>query len=254
LRRGITAGTRRLRASVVTSLLNMNNRYPTPHAVSPIMLQRWHEISFFHWSCAPALLQDRLPPELEVDTFDGKAWISLTPFLLTGLRPPLVPHSLGMNFPEMNLRTYVNGPAGSAIWFFSLDAAKSLPVAGARMSFGLPCFWSDIKVEIGESEDFYFSNRGGRARARIRIAKEERIVEQSDLDIFLTARFRLYSTRRGRLVTTEVEHAPSELNRLRILEFEENVRRTMGVEFPGSDFVCHHSHGADTKIGVPHVV
>jgi uncharacterized protein YqjF (DUF2071 family) len=230
----------------------MHNRHP--RVVSPIMLQRWHEISFFHWSCDPALLQDRLPAGLEVDTFGGKAWISLTPFLLTGLRPPLVPHSLGMKFPEMNLRTYVNGPAGSAIWFFSLDAAKFLPVAGAWMSFGLPYFWSDMQVEIGETENFYFSDRGGRARTRIRIEKEQRIMEQSDLDTFLTARFRLYSMRRGQLVTAEVEHAPWELNRLRVLEFEENVRRTMSVEFSSNDFVCHHSHGVDTKIGAPHVV
>src|SRR5215813_1548775 len=131
--------------------------------VSPIMLQRWHEISFFHWSCGPALVQHRLPACLEVDTFDGKAWISLTPFLLSGLRPSFVPRSLGMEFPEMNLRTYVNGPAGSGIWFFSLDAAKFLAVAGARIAFGLPYFWSDMHVEIREKENFYFSNRGGRA-------------------------------------------------------------------------------------------
>jgi uncharacterized protein len=218
------------------------------------MLQRWHEISFFHWSCEPGLLQHRLPAGLEIDTFDGKAWISLTPFLLSGLRPPLVPHFLGMEFPEMNLRSYVNGPAGSAIWFFSLDAAKFLAVAGARITFGLPYFWSDMCVEIGDNENFYFSNRGGRAKARIRIAKEESITEQSDLDIFLTARFRLYSTYRGRLVTAEVEHQPWQLNRLRVLEFEENVRRTMGVEFPGDDFLCHHSPGVESRIGVPHGV
>jgi uncharacterized protein YqjF (DUF2071 family) len=218
------------------------------------MLQRWHEISFFHWSCDPVLLQHRLPAGLEVDTFNGKAWISLTPFLLTGLRPPLVPHSLGMVFPEMNLRTYVNGPAGSAIWFFSLDAANLLAVAGARTTFGLPYFWSDMNVEIGERENFYFSSRGGRAKARIRIAKGEGIAEPSDLDIFLTARFRLYSTYRGRLVTAQVQHQPWELNRVRVLEFEENVRRTMRVEFPSDDFLCHHSAGIDSKIGMPHRV
>lgn len=221
-------------------------------AVSPLMLQRWHEISFFHWSCDPALLQRRLPAGLDVDTFEGRAWIGLTPFLLCGLRPPFVPHSLGMRFPEMNLRTYVRGPAGPGIWFFSLDAAKFLPVAGARITFGLQYFWSDMQVEIGKTENFYFNNRGGRALARIRIAKGERIPEQSDLDMFLTARFRLYSTRRGRLVAAEVQHPPWELNALRVLEFEETVRRTMGVEFASNDFLCHHSCGVDTKIGAPH--
>jgi uncharacterized protein YqjF (DUF2071 family) len=215
------------------------------------MLQRWHEISFFHWSCRPAVLQSRLPHGLTIDTFDEKAWISLTPFLLTGLRPPLIPHALGLVFPEMNLRTYVLGPQGPGIWFLSLDAASFAAVVGARSTYGLPYYWADMQVDIGDRENLYFSNRAGRARARIRIAKEERISEQTRLDVFLTARFRLYSTFRGRLITAAVSHAPWELNRVRLIEFEESVRRAMGVEFPSEDFLAHHSGGVDTKIGRP---
>jgi uncharacterized protein len=219
-----------------------------------VMLQRWHEISFFHWSCEPSVLQNRIPSSLQIDTFDGKAWISLTPFLLTGLRPPLLPRTLGMDFPEMNLRTYVIGPKGPAIWFFSLDARRLSAVIGARATTGLPYFWADMQVDIGERENSYFSNRGGRAKARIRIAKEEWITQQSPLDVFLTARFRLYSLWRRRLITIEVEHPPWILNRVRVLEFEETVRRTMAVEFPSPDFLAHHSRGVDTKIGTPLLV
>src|SRR6266480_1993412 len=150
------------------------------------MLQRWHEIAFLHWSCDPALLRSRLPRQLQADTFEGKAWISLTPFLLTGLRPPLFPRALGSVFPETNLRTYVIGPSGPGIWFFSLDAAKLFAVVGARATFGLPYFWADMHVDIGSTQNFYFSNKGGRARTRIRIGKETEIVQQAPLDIFLT--------------------------------------------------------------------
>ena len=228
----------------------MGNRYPSPPVVVPVMLQRWHEISFFHWSCDPAPLQSRLPPGLQLDTFDAKGWISLTPFLLTGLRPPLFPHVAGLVFPEMNLRTYVVGPNGPGIWFFSLDAASLLAVLGARATYGLPYYWADMQVDIGQSENLYFSNRGGRAKARIRIAKEAGILEQSDLDVFLTARFRLYSIFRARLVTAAVAHVPWQLNRVSILELEENVRAVMGVQFPNHDFLAHHSGGVDTKIAL----
>jgi uncharacterized protein len=216
-----------------------------------VMHQRWHEIAFFHWSCEPALLKPRIPKGLQLDTYNGKAWISLTPFFLNGLRPPMFPQPLALEFPETNLRTYVIGPEGPAIWFFSLDAGKLLPVAGARMTFGLPYFWADMHVDIGAAENFYFSNRGGRAKTRIRIAKEARITEQSALDVFLTARFRLYSMAHGQLLTAEVQHPPWQLHRARILEFEEDVRKAMGVEFPGVDFLAHHSPGVDTKIGFP---
>src|SRR5215467_14146611 len=122
--------------------------------VVPIMLQRWHEIAFFHWSCEPSVVQKRLPPKLSVDTIDGKAWISLTPFLLSGLRLPHCPRALGLTFPEMNLRTYVVGPSGPGIWFFSLDAASLFAVLGARTTFGLPYFWAKMVVRINPSENF----------------------------------------------------------------------------------------------------
>src|SRR5437867_10616321 len=198
----------------------------------PVMLQRWHEISFVHWSCDPALLQLRLPRGLQLDDFDGKGWIGLTPFLLVGLRPVLVPRVLGMSFPETNLRTYVRGPNGPGIWFFSLDAARLTAVAGARATYGLPYYWSDMEVRITGGEVHYFSNRGGRAKVRIRIAKENPIRQRSVLETFLTERYRLYSTLRSRLISAEVRHPPWELNRARALEFEETLRRAAGLEFP----------------------
>lgn len=232
----------------------MGNNYPAPPIVCPVMLQRWHEISFFHWSCDPALLQPRLPPGLRIDTYDDKAWIGLTPFLLTALRPPRFPQAFGLTFPEMNLRTYAVGPDGPGVWFFSLDAARIVAVLGGRASYGLPYYWSDMRVDIAANENFYFSSRGGAAKAKIRIAKEVAITEQSSLEIFLTARFRLYSTLRKRLITAEVSHAPWELNRVRTIHFEESIRQAMRLDFPSQDFLAYHSRGVDTKIGRPRFV
>jgi uncharacterized protein YqjF (DUF2071 family) len=222
--------------------------------IVPVMLQRWHEISLFHWSCDPSLLQPRLPAGLAIDTFEGKAWVTLTPFLLKGLRPPLFPPALSLDFPEMNLRTYVVGASGPGIWFFSLDAARLSAVVGARATFGLPYFWSEMFVEIGPTENLYLSNRSRRATAIIRVAKEAQILKQSELDVFLTARYRFYSGYCGQLITARVEHPSWELNRVRILQLEETVRRTMKVEFPGDDFLAHHSVGVDARIGVPRLV
>jgi hypothetical protein len=152
----------------------------------------------------------------------------------------------------MNLRTYVVGPQGPGIWFFSLDAASLFAVVGAWATYGLPYFSARMAVDIAETENSYWSRRASGANATIRIAKEARIAEQSPLDVFLTARFRLYSIYARRLITAEVAHPPWELNHVRILEFEETVRRVMGVEFPGDQFLAHHSHGVDTKIGSPY--
>jgi uncharacterized protein YqjF (DUF2071 family) len=151
----------------------------------------------------------------------------------------------------MNLRTYVLGPCGPGIWFFSLDAAQLIAVAGARASYGLPYYWAQMRVVLEKTHNSYFSSRGGRATATIDIEKDGPVLQQSPLDVFLTARFRLYSTLAGRLITCVVEHPPWELRHVRITRFAESVRRTMKVEFPGSDFLSHYSRGVDTRIGRP---
>jgi uncharacterized protein YqjF (DUF2071 family) len=220
----------------------------------PVMLQGWHEISFFHWSCDPGAIQPRLPADLEVDTFDGKAWISITPFLLTALRPPLFPTVLSQTFPETNFRTYVRGRAGAGIWFFSLDASRLNAVVAARLTYGLPYFWATMQVNSNKDEVSYFSDRAGRARARIRIAKKGPLEKPTTLDMFLTERYRLYSTLGSRLVTARVSHRPWRLHRLEILDFEETLRRTKSLESTSGDFLSHYSPGVDTKIGPPYPV
>ncbi len=216
-----------------------------------VMLQRWHEISFLHWSCEARHIASRLPAGLAPDLFEGKAWISMTPFLLKGLRPPLVPKWAGMDFPETNLRTYVVGPKGPGIWFFSLDAARLSAVLGARATYGLPYFQAKMQVGIGEAENTYTSRRSGGVYTRIRIAKGAAIETQSPLDVFLTARLRLYSFWANRLTTAEVEHPPWRLRHARVLQLEENLRAAMGVDFPEGDFLVHQSSGIDTRIGCP---
>ena len=103
-----------------------------PRVRRPVMFQNWCSLSFLHWRCDARALQARLPTGLELDTFQQSGWIGLTPFRLTGLRPPGLPPLPWLStFPETNLRTYVRGPAGPGIWFYSLEAASALAVLGA---------------------------------------------------------------------------------------------------------------------------
>src|SRR6186997_1796079 len=79
-----------------------------PEQVSqPLMVHRWDSLTFIHWPFAPADVARRLPEGLEVDTFDGTAWIGLIPFRLT-VRPPHGPSlPWASTFLETNVRTYV---------------------------------------------------------------------------------------------------------------------------------------------------
>ena len=57
-----------------------------PRRIRPgTMVQRWDDLAFISWSYAAADVARLLPPGLEVDTFDGVAWVSVVPFRPTGM-------------------------------------------------------------------------------------------------------------------------------------------------------------------------
>jgi uncharacterized protein YqjF (DUF2071 family) len=58
-----------------------------------LMGQTWSTLLFSHWPVALGQLRAVVPPQLSIDSFEGRAWLGVTPFLVSGLRlhgtPPL---------------------------------------------------------------------------------------------------------------------------------------------------------------------
>src|SRR5688500_16938127 len=74
-----------------------------------VMDQNWDHLVFLHWPIDPAIVRPLIPPQLEIDTFDGQAWIGITPFAVTHLRILSLPEVPGLDhFVELNVRTYVH--------------------------------------------------------------------------------------------------------------------------------------------------
>jgi hypothetical protein len=217
------------------------------------MFQSWTSLTFLHWRYPPEQIRRLLPKELALDTFDGSAWVGLTPFLLKGLRPPFVPVLPWISqFPEMNVRTYVRGPDGEpGVWFFTLEADRLAAVAGARLAYRLPYRWAAMQVRPGNETVEYASSRKwpfGPGDARICVEIGEAI-EPAELDKFLTARFRLYTMFFGRLGFAQIEHEPWPLRTGRILRLVQNVVEASGVPQPCGDAMLLYSPGVDVRVG-----
>src|SRR5437868_2527421 len=99
-----------------------------------VMFHRWEALLFLHWHLPPPRIQQTLPDGLTVDTFEGNAYLGITPFFMRKVRPVGVPPLPWFSdFQELNTRTYVfdrNGVPG--VWFYSLDCNQPLAVIGAR--------------------------------------------------------------------------------------------------------------------------
>src|SRR5437764_13772070 len=84
--------------------------------------QSWVDTAFIHWPVDADELRRLVPDSVEIETFDGSAWLGVTPMLLTGLRLRGLPALPGVStFPELNVRTYATLRATPRLWVFSLD-------------------------------------------------------------------------------------------------------------------------------------
>ena len=73
------------------------------------MRQNWDNLLLMHWPVEPRVLRPLIPDGLEIDTFDGKAWIGITPFAVTHVRVLTLPPLPGLDsFIEVNARPYVH--------------------------------------------------------------------------------------------------------------------------------------------------
>src|SRR5881296_4376481 len=108
---------------------------------SPVMYQNWGNLLFLHWPIDPTSIRPLIPEELEIDTSDGKAWLGITPFAMTGVRFVALPPVPGLeSFLELNVRTYVHFKGMPGIWFFSLDASKLIRFWPPGSSLRCPTF------------------------------------------------------------------------------------------------------------------
>jgi uncharacterized protein len=227
-----------------------------PHRIRfALMRQTWRDLSFLHWPYDPVLVRPLVPRELELDLHGGAAWIGLVPFSITGLTLPRAPAIPWLShFPETNVRTYVADRSDRrGVWFFSLDAARLAAVLGARAAYALPYFWARMSVEPGPQSVRYVSERiaGPPAAADIEIRRGAAIPSPSPFEVFLTARFRLFAKRAGRIVRADIEHAPWPLHRAEVVGLRESLIRAAGLPDPSGAPFAHFAPRLDVRVAAP---
>ena len=134
---------------------------PLPLPSTPwVMRQKWHDLLFMHWRIPPATLRPLLPRRLELDEFEGSAWLGIVPFRMTGVRSAWDSRNPGP-FGVSGIKCpHIRDTGGKpGVWFFSLDAASSIAVAAARAWFHLPYFRARMSLEIAGNEVRYQSHR-----------------------------------------------------------------------------------------------
>lgn len=200
----------------VAELLGRADHRPWPLPRAPwAMRQSWHDLLFAHARVDAELVRAALPPQLDVDTFDGEAWLGVVPFRMSGVRPRcLPPIPTASAFPELNLRTYVRHRGAPGVWFFTLEASSALAVRGARRAFHLPYHLARMRCEAHGESLRYESERIHRGAAPAELAAEYGPIgnvfhaRERTLEHWLTERYCLFASRGRAVLRADVHHAP----------------------------------------------
>lgn len=226
-------------------------RYPdgmTDSGSAPWALRMaWHDLCFMHWPVEASVIQATLPRGLELDTWDGSAWLGVVPFRMAGVAPRFAPDVPGVSaFPELNLRTYVRAGGVQGVWFYSLDAAQPLAVRLARAAFHLPYFdarmWTSTEAGVTRYASVR-THRGapaGRLAAAYRPAGEVFTARPGTLEDWLTNRLALYSAdARGRVYRGRIQHGPWPLQPARAVIRENTLAAPLGVTLMGEPHLLY---------------
>lgn len=240
--------------------------YPPPSGPW-IMAQTWTDLLFAHWPVDAEHLRSLIPAQLLLDTYDGRAWVGLTPFHLSNLRPRgLPPFPWVSAFPELNLRTYVTVRGRPGIYFFSLDAGNPLAVFGARISYRLPYFRARMSIRREGDRLHYASyrthNNAPRARFRARYRPISAVfqVQPGSLEYFLTERYCLYTVgSTGRVYRGEIHHRPWPLQAAEAEIITNTLTSAHGIQLPDAPPFLHFARRVDMvawpplRVGGEHV-
>lgn len=241
-----------------TTILDQLNHRPWPMPSRPwAMTQTWHDLLFAHWPVDVATLRSRVPADLDLDLFDGVAWLGVVAFHMTNVAPRAIPSLPWLSaFPELNVRTYVRVDNRAGIYFFSLDAASALAVRGARVMFNLPYYVASMRVVSEAAQVEYHSVRQAEPAAAFsatyRGSGPVFHANPGSLEHFLTERYCLYHhDHRRRPYRLEIHHPPWPLQAARGEVHRNSMTDNLGLHLSAGPPTLHFAKRQDVVAWLP---
>lgn len=216
------------------------------------MRQTWNDLLFAHWPVPYERLRALVPSQLPIDTYDGRCWVAVAPFHMSGIRGRLLPPIPGASaLPELNVRTYVTYGGKAGVFFFSLDAASRLAVWGAHAFYRLPYYFARMNAKASEGWIQYSSSRTGSTaefRGRYRPTKPVELRMPGSLEHWLTERYCLYTVSGGSVYRAEIHHPQWPLQDAEAEIQTNGMTMAVGIELPPAIPLLHYSKKLDVLI------
>ncbi len=235
-------------------VLKTTEHRPWPLPRRPFaMRMSWHDLLFAHWPVPRDAVEPHIPPGLELETWDGWAWIGVVPFYMTHVTGRGLPAAPWLSaFEELNVRTYVRRGDKPGVWFFSLDAARWPAVVAARRLFHLPYFHARFRYQSdGDAVVYQCERRGARtsgARFTGTYGPQGPVgeVPAGGIEDWLVERYCLYAAAPdGTIYCGDVHHEKWPLQPARADIDAGGMTEWLGIELRGPPELLHFSRRLD---------
>ena len=201
-----------------------------------IIQQKWSDVLFVSFEVDYDLLRSELPKDLEVDTFNGKAYLSIVPFVMSDIRFFFTPPLPFSKLSELNLRTYVRYKNKPGIYFFTLDSDHKVGNFLARKIFNLPYRYAILNVDI--DNDIYNVQSKNSLSLKVRIT-DNKIV--TDLSNWITERYCLYNIVDEKVSRGDVLHPTWNLKEAEVINIDDQFSKQFNLDVCPTQYHCFYS-------------
>jgi uncharacterized protein YqjF (DUF2071 family) len=124
-------------------------------------------------------------------------------------------------------------------------------VLSARALYGVPYVWADMGVEVGATVRYRSRRRLGRPAGHDITVRPGAPCEGTELDHWLSGRWRGWTRVAGRVCSEPAEHPPWPLHEATVMDLEESLLEVNGLRRPAEPPVVRYSPGTDARLGFP---
>jgi len=223
------------------------------HPYTWLAIVRESNLLFTTWRIDPAVLRPLLPPQIELDLYDGYAWLTIesldsaTPkFRL--LPPPTTPKE-GI---QVNVRTYVTCAGEPGIFVFSSDCPGGLATPIRRALMLMQFYTSTARLTLN-GDNYHVESFRTEGDSQAQWAASGRICgppmqpAAGSIGAFLMTRSILFAVdrRSGTIYRCELAHRPRVVQPIDVVIEANTLLSALGIELPADPPLFHFSQGDD---------
>lgn len=215
-----------------------------------VFFQEWKQLSYLHFPVSADEVRPLVPKDIEIDTYQGSAYVSIVLFVADKMHIRALPSIPGFStWSQINVRTYIRVGEEKGVYFFNTYCDSAIASWMGQHIGHLNLY--DASVAITQEAETTIAalrreKEPGAAvfSARVTPTGETFEAAPGSLDSFVLVRDNYFSESDGVITRMDLRHPPYSLKRAEVDIFESTVAAACGIRVADRPLLAHQVMGA----------